>query len=395
MDIKVTVIIPIYNMEQYLAECIETVMSQTLQEIEILCINDGSTDQSLQILQKYSENDTRFVIINQNNQGVAASRNKGIQIAKGKYVMFMDPDDRYPNCNVIQKLYEAVENNNVKIAGGEFSDFDPEGNVNSRSDYENDMLGGYLFETNQIMKYRDYQFDYGYHRFIYNRKFLLDNNLFFPELIRFQDPPFMVRAFTLAENFFALTDITYCYRLNYKTISWDEKRVDALLRGLQMNLQWAREHEMYDLYNLTIRRIIYEYKEPITKQFTLSIPNERLLLAILGDLQGNEQIKSLMWMVIETYQIMNVKSQEEVQLYKESMQELNNCMEKLKEEIVERDEDIKKNNHMIEVINKKYVRQKEETSRMRNSLSYKLGRLITWTPRMVRRNIAKLIRQGG
>ena len=353
MDIKVTVIIPIYNMEQYLAECIETVISQTLQEIEILCINDGSTDQSLQILQKYSKNDTRLVIINQSNQGVAISRNKGIQTAKGKYVMFMDPDDKYPNSNVIQKLYEAVENNNVKIAGGEFSDFDPEGNVNPRSDYENDMLSGYLFQTNQIMKYRNYQFDYGYHRFIYNRRFLLDNNLFFPDLIRFQDPPFMVRTFTLAEKFYAVTDITYCYRKDHKTILWDEKKVDALLRGLQMNLQWAREHEMYDLYNLTIRRIIYEYKEPITKQFTLSIHNERLLLAILGDLQGDEQIKSLMWMVIETYQI---KNNESARIYE------------------------------------KYMQQIEETDRIRKSLSYKLGRLITWIPRVVKRNIIKLVK---
>lgn len=343
MNIKVTVIIPIYNMEKYLAECIETVISQTLQEIEILCINDGSTDRSLQILKKYSENDTRFVIINQKNRGVAISRNRGIQVAKGKYVMFMDPDDKYPNCNVIQKLYEAVENNNVNIAGGEFSDFDPEGNVSSRSDYENDMLSGYLFNTNRIIEYKDYQFDYGYHRFIYNRKFLLDNNIFFPDLIRFQDPPFMVRALTIAEKFYALTDVTYCYRKNHKTIMWDEKQVEALLRGLQLNLQWAREHEMYDLYNLTIRRIIYDYKEPIMKQCDLCIPNERLLHTILKDLKDDEQIKILSGMVIDIYQIMKVK-------------------------------------------------QREEIYRMRNSVSYKLGCMITWTPRIIKRKIHKFIR---
>lgn len=346
MEIKVTVIIPIYNMELYLAECLETVTNQTLREIEILCINDGSTDNSLQILENYRKSDTRFVIIDQKNHGVAASRNQGIQMAQGKYVMFMDSDDKYPDEYVIEKLYEAAEAYHVKIAGGEFSDFDPDGKINSRSDYENDMLGGYLFTTDRIVEYKEYQFDYGYHRFIYNRQFLINNQIIFPEFIRFQDPPFMVRAFTLAGRFYALQKVTYCYRKDHKTIEWDEKRVDALLRGLQMNLQWAWEHELYDLYDLTVRRIIYEYREVIMKQFAVSITNERLLLAVLGELKGDERIKALMWIVIETYQRMNVKSQEEVQIQKRLVQE----------------------HHIY-------------------SLLYKVGRVITWVPRKLKRII--------
>lgn len=380
MEIKVTVIIPICNMEQYLAECLETVKNQTLHEIEILCLNDGSTDNSLHILENYSKNDTRFVIINQDNRGVAASRNQGIQMAKGKYVMFMDSDDRYPDNYVIEKLYEAAEDHHVKIAGGEFSDFDPDGKTNFRSAYENDMLGGYLFTANQIVEYKDYQFDYGYHRFIYNRQFLIDDQIFFPELIRFQDPPFMVRAFTLAERFYALKEITYSYRKDHKTIIWDEKRVDALLRGLQMNLQWAWEHELYDLYDLTIRRIIYEYRDAITKQFVLSIPNERLLLAILGELKGDERIKALMWMVIETYQKMNVKRQEEVQIQKKLVQEHNDSIKELNENMAEKDQKISE-------LNCRYNEQLDLAEHIENSLSYKVGRVITWVPRRVKKII--------
>ena len=377
MEAKITVIIPIYNMEQYLAECLESVINQSIYDIEILCINDGSTDKSLQILQKYGEQDVRFIIINQENKGVAYSRNLGIQKATGKYVMFMDPDDRYPASDTIEKLYKAVEEHGVKIAGGTFSDFDLNGNVNSISDYENDMLNGYLFEKNQIMEYKDYQFDYGYHRFIYNKQFLIDNNIFFPDLIRFQDPPFMVKALTLAERFYAITDITYCYRLNHKEIEWNENKVDSLLRGLQMNLQWAWENKLYDLYDLIIRRIVIEYKEAIIKQFAISIPNERLLLAILGDLKGDEQIRKLMWMVIETYQKMNVKSREEVQTEIGRVRELNVGLQKMHEIISEKNRDIL-------TIQKKYTEQVQHTKLIQESLSYKIGRLITWIPRKVK-----------
>lgn len=377
METKVTVIIPIYNMEQYLAECLESVINQSIYDIEILCINDGSTDQSLQILQKYGEQDARVVIIIQENKGVAFSRNLGIQKATGKYVMFMDPDDCYPGSDTIEKLYKAVEENGAKIAGGTFSDFDSDGHRNSTSDYENDMLNGYLFKINQVMEYKDYQFDYGYHRFIYDKQFLVENGIFFPDLIRFQDPPFMTKALTLAERFYTITDITYCYRLNHKEIEWNENRVNALLRGLQMNLQWAWEYKLYDLYDLTIRRIVIEYKEVITKQFAISIPNERLLLAILGDLKGDEQIRRLMWMVIETYQRMNVKSQEELQVERKRGQELDEALQKMQEIISEKNRD-------ISMIQKKYTEQVQHTELIQESLSYKIGRLITWLPRKVR-----------
>lgn len=380
MEIKVSVIIPVYNMEMYLNECIETVINQTLREIEILCINDGSTDKSSAILQRYSEADIRFVIINQDNQGVAASRNRGISTAKGKYIMFMDPDDKYPNNRVIEKLYEAAEKNNVKIAGGEFSDFTLKGKSNQRSDYENNMLYGYLFPQSNVMQYKDYQFDYGYHRFIYDREFLLDNKLLFPDLIRFQDPPFMVKAFTLAEKFYVLNEVTYSYRLEHKIIEWNEKRVNDLLQGIQMNLQWAFEHELYDLYNLTIRRIIYEYKEPIMKQFAISISNERALLAILGVLQGEKQIKELMWQVIEAYQIMNVASRETVLILRDKKQKLENEIKKL----LDREQEFAKEYAQIQ---EEYKRQKGKLETIENSTSYKLGRFLTWIPRKVKMNM--------
>jgi glycosyltransferase involved in cell wall biosynthesis len=90
---KISVIIPIYNTEKYLRQCLDSVVNQTLKDIEIICINDGSTDNSLQILNEYVTKDTRMKIINSKNGGSCGSRNAGLNIVKSDYIMFVDSDD--------------------------------------------------------------------------------------------------------------------------------------------------------------------------------------------------------------------------------------------------------------------------------------------------------------
>src|SRR5690625_1641691 len=93
MQPKVSIIIPIYNVENYLEKCLNSVINQTLNEIEIILINDGSPDESLNICKIYQNKDKRIKIINQKNHGVSHARNQGIKIATGQYIGFIDPDD--------------------------------------------------------------------------------------------------------------------------------------------------------------------------------------------------------------------------------------------------------------------------------------------------------------
>ena len=93
MEVKVSVIIPVYNVEKYLRECIDSILNQTLHELELICVDDGSTDGSLEILQAYEKKDNRVTVLTQHNQGAGAARNKGLQIAKGEYLSFLDADD--------------------------------------------------------------------------------------------------------------------------------------------------------------------------------------------------------------------------------------------------------------------------------------------------------------
>ena len=111
---KISVIMPVYNVEKYVAAALESVINQTFSDIEIICINDGSTDDSLKILQDYAQKDNRIKIIDQNNQGVSCARNAGLASAAGEYIMFIDPDDTY-DLSLCAKVVEKINKENPDI----------------------------------------------------------------------------------------------------------------------------------------------------------------------------------------------------------------------------------------------------------------------------------------
>lgn len=110
----VSVIIPIYNVEHFLPRCLDSVKNQTLKNIEIICINDGSPDNCAEILQKYVKDDSRFNIITQQNQGLSASRNKGIALATGEYVFFLDADD-YIHPQTLEIFYKTAKKSKSEV----------------------------------------------------------------------------------------------------------------------------------------------------------------------------------------------------------------------------------------------------------------------------------------
>ena len=116
---KVSVIIPVYNVEKYLRECLDSVINQTLKDIEIICVNDGSTDNSLQILEEYADKDSRIKIINKDNGGVSSARNAGLDIAQGEFIGFLDSDD-YLDLNFYECLYNRANETNSDIVVCEY-----------------------------------------------------------------------------------------------------------------------------------------------------------------------------------------------------------------------------------------------------------------------------------
>ncbi len=269
---KVSVIIPVYNTEKYLRECLDSVLNQTLKEIEVICIDDGSTDNSLEILNKYAQKDSRVIVLTQKNIGVGKTRNKGIQISKGEFVIFIDPDDFYPDMDIVETLYNKAVENNVNIAGGEFASF--KDGVISQNYSGN--LSKYIFDREGIIDYRDFQFDYGWIRFIYKADFLRKHNLYFPNYKRFQDPPWFCKTMHCAGKFYAIKKRCYAYRTSHKSINWDAARVSGVLSGLRDNLLLARKYGYKDLFKLTSHRLYFDYKSRI--ESALTFQNRILLL---------------------------------------------------------------------------------------------------------------------
>lgn len=112
--VKVSVIIPVYNEENYLEECLDSICGQTMEEIEIICVDDGSTDRTPQILRQYAQRDSRIKVYTQENQYAGVARNHGMQHASGEYLAFLDGDDYY-SADMLEKMYNRAEEYKAEI----------------------------------------------------------------------------------------------------------------------------------------------------------------------------------------------------------------------------------------------------------------------------------------
>lgn len=125
---KISIVVPIYNVEKYLRECIDCVLSQTFLDFELLLIDDGSKDSSGEICDEYVANDSRVRVIHKENGGLSSARNAGIELASGDYIIFLDPDDYWMGTNALCHLYEIAIQFNADVVRGEYVSIDEDGN---------------------------------------------------------------------------------------------------------------------------------------------------------------------------------------------------------------------------------------------------------------------------
>jgi len=205
-DVFVSVIIPVYNTESYLEECLDSIKNQTLKHIEIICIDDGSTDDSLSIIKAYAQNDNRFIVLSQPNAGLGATRNIGLANAKGSYVYFMDSDDIL-EIGALEFLYNEATRDSLDILYFDGSSFFETEQLKSKypqylnlyerqNEYSEITIGYDLF--NKFVRDNCYlasaclQF--------FRRDFLLQENICFPEGITFEDNLFTLMCILKATN---------------------------------------------------------------------------------------------------------------------------------------------------------------------------------------------------
>ena len=272
VPIKVSVIIPVYNSQKFIDDCLQQVLAQSLQEIEVVCVDDGSTDDSADIIVQTAQRDSRVKLIRQENAGPGPARNVGIAAATGEFVTFLDADDRYSSDDYLRVLYEGAVDNGVDVSGECFYN-DHGGRL--EKDFSNDPdLAGYTFTESDVKSYRDYQFDYGFHRFMFKRSLFesvsdsaagvadvaADANATdsaasgpFPALTFFEDPVFLAQTLYRAGRFFATDQVGYCYRCDYKVPHWTTKKAADLLEGVRRNLEFSKEQGLPLLHWYTAR----------------------------------------------------------------------------------------------------------------------------------------------
>lgn len=266
---RVSIIIPIHNSGDYIAECLASIERQTLRDIEVLCLDDASTDDSAAVCRAFAESDDRFKLIEiDENIGVSATRNKGIDLARGEFLLFMDSDDWYPYDYTVEHLYRAAVDHGARIAGGEMCEIDAETGF-AKTDYREDgHLALYNFDEEGMIDYRDWQGDFGFTRFIYEKSLIEDNAIRFPDLIRHEDPVFFVKAMIAAGRFYALPEVVYSYRINYKPFELSAQAVDDAVEAHAELLALAQQHGLDTLKGYVVESLRWYLTEhsPEVKQ---------------------------------------------------------------------------------------------------------------------------------
>lgn len=252
---KISIVMPVYNCEKYLPESLDSVLRQSLQEWELLCINDGSGDGSLEVLKRYHSRDNRIKIFTQPNQGAGAARNLGLQHVQGEYIAFLDADDYYFDTNALEKMYETCIRYNVDACGSTIKLL-RNGVIAEDVGFKEVRKAA---KANPILEYKNFQFDYGYYGFLFNTSVIRKYGITFPLYRRFQDPPFFVKAMYHIRKFSFADVALYCYRTPNVAIRFDAAKTTDLLKGLLDNLGFAAANNLSILFERTLQRLEVEY----------------------------------------------------------------------------------------------------------------------------------------
>lgn len=263
-DIKISIIIPVYNAEKYLEKSLDSAVSQTIQQKEILCIDDGSSDSSCLILQRYQQKYPYIRIFTQENKGAGEARNVGLEHAEGKYVSFLDADDLYIDPRALEVMVQTCENKGVPVCAGLRRYYYKDGTV---EDYE---LYREYFEDDRnpdgvILRFRDRQDEYFYQNYIYAMRVIREKGICFPPYRRYQDTLFFLRYMVSIEEYVVLPLEFYGYRFSDEAVGRKETYLEDTLKGIRDNAAIAKEHHLNKLKDVLAYRISEEYLTGIIK----------------------------------------------------------------------------------------------------------------------------------
>ena len=253
---KVSVIIPVYNVEKYLKECLDSVVNQTLKDIEIICINDGSTDQSLSILESYAIKDERIKIINKENSGYGASMNLGLEAATGEYIGIVESDD-FVELNMFERLYSVAVENELDLVRCQYFLYDSKNNINEVCD--NSWVPQNIVYS-PIEKQTPFYQAPAIWSNLFKRELIKNFEINFLETpgASYQDTSFAFKLYAVSSRFMMINDCLLHYRTDNINSSINSRsKVFFVNKEYEEIIRFAFKHKIY----MKVRRLIPKIKK--------------------------------------------------------------------------------------------------------------------------------------
>lgn len=227
-----SLIIPVYNVEQYIEECLKSIHLQTFENWEAICVIDGSPDQSVLICKKYAGLDKRFKIIEQENQGLSAARNSGLVQAKGEFVHFVDPDDRLPNNRVYENMHRIIIKNNCDIIVGKSKYFQDSFDMFVENGRGYDLMKEDYNSLSYILEKKFFfTLTSGVNK-LYKRSLLIENNLFWPLNVTNEDDRWLPNVMNCSKKIVFTTEDLYDVRRRAGSLTSTRSNTHMSRRGL-------------------------------------------------------------------------------------------------------------------------------------------------------------------
>lgn len=251
-NILVSIIIPVYNCEKYIQSCIDSAINQTLKNIQIIIIDDGSTDNSYKIIKKYQQLDSRILLIKQKNHGLSYSRNIGIKRALGKYIFFLDSDDTIERKS-LQMLYNKAKKTNTLIVIGEYKKTYFDNNTINiyKNTLSNDSALDVLVGNIQIPACNK----------LYHKSLFIDNDLYFANKLYHEDNLFTLKAIYFAKNKISILNkiiYNYNYRQGSISSSFGKKHINDMIQIFDLSYKFAKQQDIYKNKKIEFLVFVFE-----------------------------------------------------------------------------------------------------------------------------------------
>lgn len=240
----VSIIIPVYNAERYLRECLDSVLGQTLREIEVICVNDGSKDASLTMLREYEANDSRLRVIEKQNEGVSVARNTGLDAAQGEFVLFVDADDIVVR-DLCEKACNKAMAENLDLIAFDYDNFEVDGTRTPHGNaWPKNVFSSGMNRVEKIKFLADQAIP-PWTKFS-RRQLLQRNDIRFPAgIANGEDCFFHWKVIGLAQNPGCLEEICYHYRMNPSSATHRRRTFSTSIVVYEMIENFLKEHGLY------------------------------------------------------------------------------------------------------------------------------------------------------